>query len=108
MTTALGRGTTSYRGDAEWKGKLILWRAHDIINTSRGPSPPTPTNRPMKGICYKIALGPQKVVDQLHYANAANPTDLFGSERLRRLQFDVMPTGIGMAMVVNGDVYEAH
>jgi hypothetical protein len=63
----------------------------------------------MKGICYKIAVGPQKVVDQLHYANAANSTDLFGSERLRRLQFDVvMPAGIGMAMVVNGDVYEAH
>jgi hypothetical protein len=63
----------------------------------------------MKGICYKIAVGPQKVADQLHCANAANPTDLFGSERLRRLQFDVLvPSWIGMAMVVNGYVYEAH
>lgn len=33
----------------------------------------------------------------------------FGSERLRRLQFDVlMPAGIGMAMVANRDVHEAH
>ena len=46
-----------YRGDTEWKGKLILWRAHDISNTSRGPSPPTPTKSSDEGNLLQNCCG---------------------------------------------------
>ena len=95
MTTALGRGTTGYRDDVEWKGKLILWRAHDISNTSRGPSPPTPTKSSDEGNLLQNCCGTAESCRSITLRERREPTDLFGSERLRRLQFD-------------GDVYEAH
>jgi hypothetical protein len=46
-----------YRGDTEWKGKLILWRGHGISNTSWGPSPPTPTKSLNEGHVLQNCCG---------------------------------------------------
>ncbi len=107
MTTALGRGTTGYRGDVECKGKLLLWRGHDMNNTSQDQAP-TPTKSPSEGQLLQISAGKHIVANQLRCANGANPNDLFGSERgcVGSSSASSLLAGIGMAMAVNGDAYE--
>lgn len=63
-----------------------------------------------KGTYYGITVDQTKSVVNYRRTNAANPTDLSGVERLRRLQFGVLATrgGTHMALIVNGAVYEVH
>ena len=62
------------------------------------------------GTYYGITVDRSKSVLNYRRTRAANPTDLSGIERLRRLPFAVLAArgGMHMALVVNGAVYEVH
>jgi Subtilase family len=106
------KGTEVIKALQTMQGWDALFWAPDPLDTADGQSEHPFAYKIVrtKGTYYGITVDRTKSVINYRRTNAANPTDLSGVERLRRLQFGVLAArgGTHMAMVVNGAVYEVH
>jgi hypothetical protein len=106
------KGTEVMKALQRRQGWEALFWAPDPLDPADGQSEHPYAYRIVrtKGTYYGITVDPTKSVVNYRRTTPANPTDLSGVERLRRLQFGVLAArgGTHMAMVVNGAVYEVH
>jgi hypothetical protein len=106
------KGTEVIKALQTKQGWEALFWAPDPLDTADGQAehPYAFNIVRKKGTYYGITVDQTKLVINYRRTNAANPTDLSGIERLRRLQFGVLAArgGMHMALVVNGAVYEVH
>jgi Subtilase family len=106
------KGTEVMKALQRMQGWEALFWAPDPLDTADGQSEHPYAYRIVrtKGTYYGITVDQAKSVINYRRTNAANPTDLTGIERLRRLQFGVLAArgGTHMALIVNGSVHEVH
>ena len=106
------KGTAVIKALQDKLGWEALFWAPDPLDTADGQAEHPYAYKIVrdKGTYYGITVDRAKSVVNYRRTNAANPTDVSGIERLRRLQFGVLAArgGMHMALVVNGAVYEVH
>lgn len=94
---------------ASWEG--VFWAPDPRNPKDKSPEHPTAYKKVRgQGTYYGVTVDRARSVIEYRRTDPANPQDLSGIEKLRRLQFGVLATrgGKHMALIVNGSVYEIH